>query len=200
MSEKLLSWPAPERNKGPILEVLKSHLPDEGLVLEIASGSGQHAAHFAPAFPALRWQPSDPKEEHRDSILAWRDNVGCANLIEPLELDTRHENWGVDAAAAIVCFNMIHISPWQSCLGLFRGAAELLENAGPLILYGPFKIDGRHTAASNARFSENLQRQSPEWGVRDLTEVSKIARENGFAFDDKVDMPANNMTVVYRKT
>ncbi len=199
MTDKLLTWPAPDRNKDPILEVLKRHLPETGLVLEIASGSGQHAAHFAPAFPNLEWQPSDPEHEHRESIVAWREIIGGGNINDPIDLDTRNDRWEVTEATAIVCVNMIHISPWPSCLGLFEGAASILPPTAPVILYGPFMIDGRHTSASNARFSENLKRRNPEWGVRDLTEVSVIANENGFTFDEKVDMPANNLTVIFRK-
>lgn len=200
MDDLKLSWPAPDRNKEPILEVLERHLPQSGLVLEIASGSGQHAVHFAPNFPGVVWQPSDPELEHRQSITAWREHANIANMSDPLDLDTTHDAWQVEEAAAIICINMIHISPWQSSQGLFRGAADLLPPSAPVILYGPFMIEGRHTSASNAQFSENLQRRDPEWGVRDLADVTSLARENGFDFDEKIEMPANNLSVIFRKT
>lgn len=191
--------PATERNRGALLEVLRDVLPGEGLVLEVASGTGEHAAWFAPAFPALLWQPSDPDPDARASIDAWGRATGAPNLRPALALDAAAPGWPVDAAAAILCVNMIHIAPWAAALGLLDGAGRLLGPGGPLILYGPFRRGGAHTAPSNARFDAALRAQDPNWGIRDLDEVAAEAEARGLALDRVFEMPANNLTAVFRR-
>jgi SAM-dependent methyltransferase len=188
---------AADRNRGPILDVLRDVLAPSGLVLEIASGTGQHAAFFAAAFPTLRWQPSDASAAHLESIRAWSAASGAANLASPLLLDVEREPWPVAHADAIVNINMIHIAPWSAAEALFRGAARRLPAAGVLYLYGPFKRGGRHTAESNERFDERLRGEDPRWGVRDLDDVTALATSVGFRVPDVVPMPANNLSVVF---
>ena len=195
---RLASAPA-ERNKGPILDVLKRVLPKSGLVLEIAAGSGQHAVHFSRALPMLTWQPSDADASARASIEAWAAAEALPNLMPPVELDVRVQPWPVDRADAIVCINMIHISPWAATLALMRGAGSILPGDGVLYLYGPYRIDGRHTAPSNESFDASLRSQDPSWGVRDLDEVVKVALAEGLVLTETVAMPANNFSVVFRK-
>jgi SAM-dependent methyltransferase len=190
--------PAAARNREPILDVLRAHLPASGTALEIASGSGEHAVAFAAAFPTLVWQPSDPDPANRESIAAWIAAAGAPNLLPPIDLDTTGEVWPLATADAVVCINMIHIAPWDACLGLMRGAARLLAPGGLLYLYGPFMRDGAHTAPSNAAFDESLRARDPAWGVRDLGEVSEAAQ--GFARPAVIAMPANNLSVLFRRT
>jgi SAM-dependent methyltransferase len=190
---------ATDRNRGPILGVLRDILPPTGLVLEIASGTGQHAAFFAPAFPALRWQPSDASAAHLESIRAWSASAGAENLAPPLLLDVESEPWPVAHADAILNINMIHIAPWSAAEALFRGAARRLPAGGLLYLYGPFKRGGRHTAESNQRFDERLRGEDPRWGVRDLDDVTALATSAGFRAPDVVPMPANNLSLVFRR-
>lgn len=194
--------PAADRNRDAILAVLQRVLPSSGTVLEVASGTGQHVAAFASAFPSLRWQPSDPDAEARASIAAWRGDAGVANLDAPLTIDVTQPNWedGLpEAIAAIVCINLLHIAPWGACEGLMRGAAAALPDGAPLYLYGPYKRGGHHTAPSNAAFDQSLRAQNPAWGVRDLDEVSAAAAAHGLRRDDVVEMPANNLSVVFRR-
>jgi hypothetical protein len=195
--------PAALRNRDPILDVLRRVLPPDGLVLEIASGTGQHIVHFAAGLPQLGFQPSDPDAGSRASIAAWRAHASLANVREPLDLDVLQPAWvrgvGSDAVAALLCINMIHISPWQACLGLLEGARTLLTSGAPLVLYGPYQRGGRHTAPSNADFDASLRSRDASWGVRDLGDVEGEARERGFALEEVVAMPANNLTVVFRK-
>lgn len=188
-----------ERNREPILEVLRSILPDRGLVLEIASGTGMHAAWFAPRLPHLEWQPSDADEEALASIEAWRRAEPSENLRPPVRLDVTLDVWPLREADAIFNANMIHISPFRCTLGLLRGAARLLNAGAPLVLYGPYKIGGAHTAPSNERFDASLRERDPSWGVRDLEAVREVAADHGFGFEDLVAMPANNHCVVFRK-
>jgi hypothetical protein len=178
--------------------VLRQVLPERGLVLEIASGTGQHAVHFAGALPALSWQPSDPDASNRESIAAYIAASGLENLAVPLDLDARNASWPIDRADAIVCINMIHIAPWSAAEGLVRGAAGLLGEGAPLVLYGPFMQGGRHTAPSNADFDASLKQRDSEWGVRDLDDVAELARDQRFALERVIAMPANNLTVVFR--
>jgi SAM-dependent methyltransferase len=189
--------PATARNRDPILEVLRDVLPASGLVLEIASGTGEHAVHFARAFPGITWQPSDPDANARASIAAWRDHVALPNLNPPLALDVIAHDWPVTAADAVVCINMVHISPWAATLGLLSGAARILPPGGPLYLYGPYKRNGAHTAPSNADFDTSLRSRNPDWGVRDVANVADAA--TGFTCARIVEMPANNLSVVLRK-
>ena len=190
---------ATERNREPIVEVLRRVLPPAGLVLEIASGTGQHAAFFARAFPALRWQPSDVLPAHLDSIRAWTRAAGVDNVEAPVALDVERTPWPIARADAIVNINMIHIAPWSAATALFEGAARALPASGPLFLYGPFKRDGRHTADSNARFDERLRAEDPRWGVRDLGAVQALAAAAGFGPPEIVAMPANNLSLVFRR-
>ncbi|ACC73823.1 DUF938 domain-containing protein [Paraburkholderia phymatum] len=191
--------PATERNREPILAVLERVLPATGTVLEIASGTGQHAVHFAAALPQLVWQPSDLDEEARASIAAWTAHSGLANVRAPLALDVRNASWSIDAADAVVCINMIHISPWESAQALMSGAGRLLGPGGVLFLYGPYRRGGAHTAPSNAAFDAQLRSRNPAWGVRDMEAVMALADAAGFDADEAVEMPANNLSLVFRK-
>jgi SAM-dependent methyltransferase len=188
---------ATERNREPILEVLRRTLPASGLVLEIASGTGQHAAFFACALPALRWQPSDASAAHLDSIRAWSAASGADNIAPAVLLDVERQPWPVSHADAVVNINMIHIAPWSATEALFEGAARILAPRGVLFLYGPFKRDGHHTAESNQRFDERLRAEDPRWGVRDLADVERVARVAGFRAPEVVPMPANNLSLVF---
>ena len=191
---------ATERNREPILEVLRRTLPARGLVLEIASGTGQHAAFFACALPDLRWQPSDASAAHLDSIRAWSAASGADNIAPAVLLDVERQPWPVSHVDAVVNINMIHIAPWSATEALFEGAARILAPHGVLFLYGPFKRDGQHTAESNQRFDERLRAEDPRWGVRDLADVERVAKAAGFRLAEVVPMPANNLSLVFRFT
>ncbi|MEZ5891459.1 MAG: DUF938 domain-containing protein [Xanthobacteraceae bacterium] len=191
--------PATERNREPILAVLREFLPETGTVLEIAAGSGEHAVHFAKAFPALSWQPTDPDADARGSIDAWAAQEGVANLRPALLLDAASADWPVDRADTIVCINMIHISPWEATEGLLRGAGRLLPASGVLYLYGPYRREGRVLEPSNAAFDESLKARDPRWGLRLLEDVVALAAEHGLTLAQVVDMPANNLSVVFRR-
>jgi SAM-dependent methyltransferase len=191
--------PAVARNKDAITEVLARHLPASGLVLEIASGSGEHALHFAAHFPALTFQPTDPDAAALASIAAWRAEAQLANLLPPLMLDVMADAWPVPKADAVLCINMIHIAPWEATVALIRGAARVLPRDGILFLYGPFKQGGTHTAPSNAEFDASLRAQDARWGVRDLEAVAEIASAVGFAAPVVEAMPANNLSVIFRR-
>jgi hypothetical protein len=192
--------PASQRNRVPILSALRNELPEEGTVLEIASGSGEHAVFFAEELPGLIWQPSDPDAEALASIAAYRADHAGSNLREPVMLDaSRPAAWPIKQADAIVCINMIHVSPWESTLGLFEGAEQVLSySRGPLILYGPYVEPGVETAPSNLEFDENLKARNPEWGLRDTADVVELAKEHGFKWEARYKMPANNITLVFR--
>jgi SAM-dependent methyltransferase len=187
---------ATARNREPILEVLRRVLPASGLVLEIASGTGEHAAFFASALPSLRWQPSDVSAAHLDSIRAWGAASGAGNLAPAIELDVERQPWPVAHADAVVNINMIHIAPWSATAALFAGAAQILGPGGVVFVYGPFKRDGRHTAESNQRFDERLRAEDARWGVRDVTDVEQVAAAAGFRLAEVVAMPANNLSLV----
>lgn len=191
--------PAVARNRQPILEVLRPQLPAQGLVLEIASGSGEHIVHFAAALPRLSFQPSDPDEVARASIDDWARTEALANVRPALALDASAATWPVDKADAVVCINMIHISPWESAIGLMRGAAKLLPAGGLLFLYGPYHRNGAPTSTSNADFDRDLRRRNPAWGVRDLESVVALAKEHGFGAPDVIAMPANNLSLIFRR-
>ena len=191
--------PAAERNQGPILEVLQRVLPPRGLVLEIGSGTGQHVVHFAKALSQLSWQPSDPDAENRQSIALWSRVEELGNVKPPLALDVRVRPWPIDAADAIVCINVVHVSPWAATLALFEGVREVLPREGVLFLYGPYRRGGRHTAPSNEKFDADLRAHNPEWGLRDIGELAEVADRAGFALAEIVDMPANNFSLVFRK-
>lgn len=191
--------PAAARNCEPIAAVLAEELPSSGLVLEIASGTGEHAVHFAAAFPALTWQPSDPDPLARASIDAWRLEQALPNYLPPLNLDAAAPVWPVERAAAVVCINMIHISPVAASEGLFAGAARLLAADSPLILYGPFLESDVETAPSNLAFDADLKARNPEWGLRSLAWLDGAAARHGLSRTRRVAMPANNLTLVYRR-
>ncbi|WP_458095073.1 DUF938 domain-containing protein [Roseomonas sp. WA12] len=189
--------PAAARNRDPILATLRPLLPARGLVLEIASGTGEHAAHLAAALPHLTFQPSDPDSASRASIDAWC--AGLPNIRSALALDAATPDWPIAAADAVLCINMIHIAPWPATPGLMQGAAARLPPGAPLLLYGPFRRNGRHTAPSNAAFDESLRARNPEWGVRDLETVAATAAEHGFSAPDIHEMPANNLILAFRR-
>lgn len=192
------SAPAAQRNREPIREVLARQLPPHGVVLEIASGTGEHAVHMARSFPGITWQPTDPDAGARASIAAWCAEAGLPNLRAPLALDAMHEPWPVDAVDAIVCINMIHIAPWEATLALFAGAAARLAPGAPLVLYGPYRFEGHFTAPSNEAFDASLRARDPRWGVRDVADLRAAAR--GFVLDEIIEMPANNHVLVFRRS
>jgi SAM-dependent methyltransferase len=198
-SDPRLYRPHVARNREPILDALRRVLPARGLALEVASGSGEHAVYFAERLPSLFWQPTDPDADAIASIAAHRAAVGTPNLLPPLQLDVHAERWPVDRADAVICNNMIHIAPWSACEGLIAGAARVLPAGGILYLYGPYKIDGRHTAPSNEAFDADLRARNPQWGIRDLGEVQALADRHGFALAETVPMPANNLSVIFRR-
>ncbi len=199
MTDHRRSAPHVARNAGPIAEVLAQILPAHGLVLELASGTGEHVLHFAQEFPRLLWQPSDPEPASLRSIEAWRGDSGLFNLLPAISLDARAAEWPVPAADAILCINMIHISPWSATVGLMRGAGRLLGEGAPLYLYGPYRQDGVETAPSNEAFDESLRERDPEWGLRELEAVEEEAGKQGLRLDRVVEMPANNLSVIFRK-
>ncbi len=198
MSDALTS-PSVARNRESILAVLKQHLPEAGLVLEIAAGTGEHAVHFATACPRLRWQPTDPDARALASIQAWREAAGPPNLLAPLELDVGDSVWPVERADAIVAINMIHISPWASTLGLMAGAGRLLPSDGVLFLYGPYLETEVETALSNLGFDASLKSRDPAWGIRRLDDVVAAAARQGMKLQARIAMPANNLSLVFRK-
>lgn len=189
--------PATQRNREPIHDVLARELPASGTVLELASGSGEHAVFMAAAFPHLAWQPTDVDPDALASIAAWRAEAALPNLREPLRLDVCEPHWAVSEAAAITCCNMIHISPWEATLGLFAGAARLLASGALLYLYGPYRFNGAFTAPSNEAFDLSLRSRNPSWGVRDVTDLEAAA--SGFALREVISMPANNHSLVFRR-
>ena len=191
--------PAAERNKQPILEVLQRVLPPRGTVLEVASGTGQHAVHFARALEALTWQPTEPDATLRAALAARVSAAALANLRAPEPFDVLDERAPAVDPAAIVCINMIHIAPWAATEGLFGHGARLLAAGAPLVLYGPYKLDGRHTAPSNEAFDASLRARDPRWGVRDLADVQAVGAAHGFDFRELVPLPANNFAVVFAR-
>ncbi|MBW4421592.1 MAG: DUF938 domain-containing protein [Myxacorys californica WJT36-NPBG1] len=206
--------PATDRNRDAILNILLQVLPPVGTVLEISSGTGQHAVYFAPRLAPRRWLPSDPNPVARESIEAWRELEPAENLYPAIALDASDSVWSIERSelpeallttdfqretiSAIVNINMIHIAPWSACLGLMDGARRLLPPNGILYLYGPFKQNGQHTAPSNEAFEQSLQMQNPEWGVHDLDEVVAIAQAQELSLLNIYEMPANNLSVVFR--
>ena len=187
--------PAAARNRAAILEVLRPHLPAHGLVLEVASGSGEHTAHFAAALPHLTFQPSDPDPAARTSIDAWAE--GLANVRPALTLDAAAGTWPIERANAVICINMIHIAPWTAAVGLIHGARRLLPANGSLFLYGPYFRHGVTTAPGNLAFDRDLRARDPSWGLRDLDAVASLAAAHGFSAPQTVEMPANNLSLVF---
>ncbi len=192
--------PSAARNRDPIWSVLQPHLPQRGFVLEVASGSGEHTVHFARlAGPRLTFQPSDLDAQARASIDAWVETSGLANIRPALALDAAADVWPIVHAGVVVCINMIHISPWASAVGLVRGAARVLPPGGLLFLYGPYRREGRHAAPSNVAFDADLRCRNPLWGVRDLEAVAELAADAGFGPPVIAEMPANNLSVLFRR-
>jgi SAM-dependent methyltransferase len=191
--------PSAARNRAPILAVLKPELPATGLVLEIASGSGEHAVHFAAACLALRFQPTDPTTAALASIDAWTKHEALANVLPALQLDAAATDWPVKAADVIVCINMIHIAPWAATHGLLAGAARVLPARGLLFLYGPYRRGGANTSQGNIDFDADLRSRDPAWGIRDLEAISELAAEGGFTSPRIVEMPANNLSLLFRR-
>ena len=193
------SAPAALRNREPIAEVLGEWLPKEGLVLEIASGTGEHAVYFAERFPRLYWQPSDVDPGALQSIRGWRIHSKRENLIEPIVVDSASSDWPIDRADAVLSINMVHISPWSSALGLLDGAARLLESSAPLILYGPWLSGEIETAPSNLQFDSDLKRRNADWGLRRFEDFAAEARNRGLRPVETRSMPANNLMLLFRK-
>jgi len=191
--------PATERNRDAILSVLRRVLPAHGTVLELAAGTGEHALYFAASLPKLAWQPSDADPDAVASIAAWREAEGSPNLLAPVLLDVTSTHWPVEIVDAVFSANMIHISPWSACLGLLAGAGRHLVPGGVLVLYGPYRIGGRHTAPSNEAFDHSLKARNPAWGVRDLEAVIEAAAREGLNLEETLPMPANNQTLVLRR-
>ncbi|TXM94940.1 DUF938 domain-containing protein [Methylobacterium sp. WL116] len=198
MPDALFS-PAAARNAAPIAELLKRVLPPSSLVLEIASGSGEHAVHFARALPALVWQPSDPHEAARRSIVAHAHAAELANLRSPLAIDAIRQPWPVARVDAVVAINMIHIAPWEATIGLMVGAEATLAEGGVLYLYGPFREAGAHTAPSNAAFCDSLRARNASWGVRDIEAVVAVAKAHDLHLAERITMPANNLSLVFHR-
>lgn len=191
--------PATARNRDAIAAVLADWLPSAGTVLEIASGSGEHVVHFAAVFPHLDWQPSDPDPAGLASIVAWRGEAGLTNVASPLALDASAAEWPASRADAILCINMVHISPWDATVGLFAGSSRLLRKGAPLILYGPYFRKDQPTAPSNLAFDENLRARNAKWGIRWLEVVAELAATKGLALTEVREMPANNLMILYRR-
>jgi hypothetical protein len=192
--------PSTARNREPILDVLKTCLPRSGLVLEIASGAGEHAVYNAAALPGLTWQPSDADPQALASIAAWRDHAGLPNLLPPLVIDACHpDSWPLDRADGLVNINMIHISPWAATIGLMTGAGRLLPPGGPLVLYGPYIEPDVPTAPSNLAFDASLKSRNRAWGLRDLDAVTALAAAHGLAWSQRIAMPANNLMLVFKR-
>ncbi len=192
-----LSYPSPERNKGPILDVLRRVLPARGTVLEIASGSGQHAVFFSEHLPGIIWLPTDIAAERLESIQAWREDSSHSNILEPRRIDVLDDDWGIGTVEVVFSANLVHITPWECCLGLVEGARRHLKPGGLMIFYGPFRVGGKHTAPSNADFDESLRQRDPEWGVRNLETVRDAA--TGFKLEERIEMPANNQMLIFRR-
>lgn len=193
------SAPAVARNTAPIIEVLRGVLPETGLILEVASGTGEHALAFARAFPHLLWQPTDADPVALRSVEAWRTADSAPNLMAPVHLDAAGDRWPVEEAQAVLCINMVHISPWAATVGLLAGAGRVLERGAPLYLYGPYRQEGVETVPSNEEFDRSLKSRNPEWGLRRLEDVAAEADRHGLALDALVPMPANNLSVVLRR-
>jgi SAM-dependent methyltransferase len=191
--------PSAERNKGPIADVLRLIVPAQGVVLEVSSGTGQHVVHFAREMPHLTWQPSERDEEALRSIQQWVATEALANVRAPLRLDVMEQPWPVSDADAVLCLNMIHIAPWPAGEALIRGASAILAPGGIFLLYGPFRRNGAHTAPSNEAFDRQLQSRDPQWGVRNLEDVAAYAAAHGFGAPEVCEMPANNLSVAFRK-
>lgn len=194
------SAPAALRNREPIAQVLGEWLPQSGLVLEIASGTGEHVVYFAEQFPGLEWQPSDIHSDALTSIEAWVAVAGKANIRKPIEIDASKADWPIGEVAAVLSINMVHISPWQSALGLLEGAARILPAGAPLILYGPWLCNAIETASSNLEFDQQLRARDPQWGLRTVEDFAAAAAQRGLELKQTAAMPANNLMLLVEKT
>ena len=192
--------PATLRNRDAIVAVLQTILPASGTVLEIASGTGEHILYFGRQFPQLQFLPSDPDPVNLQSIAAWTARERVANILPPLGLDTMAKNWDVEPVAAVLCINMIHIAPWEASIGLFEKAAAQLESGAPLYLYGPYFRDDVETAQGNLDFERSLKSRNLQSGIRDVADIDSLAARTGFPRESLVEMPANNISLVYRKS
>ena len=192
--------PATMRNRDAIVAVLKDILPASGLILEIASGTGEHIVYFGRTFADLTFQPSDPDPACCQSIAAWTRREAVANVLPPLQLDAQAAQWDIAKPAAILCINMVHISPWESSIGLFEKAGKLLDTGAPLFLYGPYLRDGVETAPGNLAFERSLKSRNLRWGLRDVADMDALAANNGFSRESLIEMPANNISLIYRKS
>jgi hypothetical protein len=199
MSDDRQYAPATQRNRDFILDVLRDVLPMTGVILEIASGSGEHIVHFARNMPGLVFQPSEPDPDALVSIAAWVSATGVTNVRAPLALNASQSVWPTASADGIVCINMVHISPWEATVGLIKGAAAILPPASPLYLYGPYIREGFATAPSNQAFDRSLRDRNQRWGVRELETVAAVAQSVGFSVPSITEMPANNLSVVFRR-
>lgn len=211
MSSDLRQYaPATARNREPIYQVLSKILPMQGVVLEIASGTGEHSVYFAPQFPQLQWLPSDANPTAIASIRAWQAHASIENSLAPILINVMESDWWVPVQqhlakqqlelTAIININMIHISPWEATLGLFAGCQSLLKSGGVLYLYGPYKQRGKHTALSNEQFDDSLQSRDFRWGVRNMEDVIDVAQKNHFTFRESTPMPANNFSLLFERT
>lgn len=189
--------PATERNRDAIADILAETLPPHGLILEIASGTGEHVVHFARRFPHLSWQPSDPDPAALGSIMAWTAESKADNILPPIEIDTS-TTWPIGHADAVVCINMVHISTWAATLGLLENAARVLPAGGTLYLYGPYRRREVPTALSNEEFDRSLKERNPDWGLRYVEDVVAEASKAGFALQELAEMPANNLSLIFR--
>lgn len=198
-ADRRCSAPAALRNREPIAGMLAEWLPKGGLVLEIASGTGEHAVYFAERFPELEWQPTDIHPDALASIDAWRDAAGLQNLRAPLVLDAASTDWPLEGVDAVLSINMVHISPWTSALGLLAGAARVLPAGGPLILYGPWLEGSAPPVQSNLDFDSDLKRRNPQWGLRKVEDFAAVGKERGFSLIETRPMPANNLMLLLRR-
>ncbi len=195
-----LRYPSAERNRGPILEVLREWLPEEAVVLEAGCGSGQHALHFAEALPGITWLPCDLSDEAVASATAWREQSGLPNILPPQRLDAASERWPLEQVDVIYSANVIHISPIEVMHGIVREAGRRLSPGGLLMLYGPYLVDGKATTESNAAFDRSLQGRNPSWGLRDLDDLTARAADTGLLREAVIAMPANNFLLVFRRS
>lgn len=191
--------PATLRNRDAIVAVLQDVLPDTGTVLEIASGTGEHAVYFGEKFPDMTWQPSDPDPEGCRSIAAWTKRAGASNVLPPLQLDALDPAWDIAKSAAILCINMVHIAPWEASIGLFDKATKLLEPGSTFFLYGPYFQGDAPTAQGNRDFDHSLKSRDLRWGIREVDDMDALAQKNGFTRTDLIEMPANNLSLLYRR-
>lgn len=195
-----MSAPSTARNRIPIFNVLHPRLPADGMVLEIASGAGEHITGLAKqSAPSLVFQPTDPDSDARRSVDAWTRELGLTNVRPAIDLDASTSDWPIKHADVVFCINMIHISPWSATEGLFRGAAKIVPTGGVLFTYGPYRRGGAHTSAGNQSFDADLRSRNPEWGIRDLEEITELATQSGFKEPEVVEMPANNLSLIFKR-